>query len=85
MDGMYSFTWVTRVECSEAYTSQLIVNKEMVGSTYAWCGYNTVTGNAIVTVSKGDAVFVRTRIGMGKGMIRSNEYGRSSFSGFIMT
>ncbi|XP_061178917.1 uncharacterized protein LOC133187529 [Saccostrea echinata] len=83
-DGLYSFTWVTRVECGEAYTSELIVNKDVLGSTYAYCGWNTVTGNAIVKVTKGDAVFIRTRPGVGKGMIRSNEYGRTSFSGFII-
>ncbi|XP_061179020.1 uncharacterized protein LOC133187616 [Saccostrea echinata] len=83
-DGLYSFTWVTRVQCSEAYTSELIVNKDVLGSTYAYCGWNTVTGNAIVKVTKGDAVFIRTRPGVGKGMIRSNEYGRTSFSGFMI-
>ncbi|XP_062607189.1 uncharacterized protein LOC134268979 [Saccostrea cucullata] len=83
-EGLYSFTWVTRVECGEAYTSELIVNKDVVGSTFAYCGWNTVTGNAIVKVTKGDAVFVRTRPGVGKGKIRSNEYGRTSFSGFII-
>ncbi|XP_061179011.1 collagen alpha-1(X) chain-like [Saccostrea echinata] len=79
-NGLYSFTWVTRVQCNDAYTSELYVNKNVVGSTYAFCGYNTVTGNAIVKVSKGDVVFVRTLAG--RGMIRSNKHGRSSFSGF---
>lgn len=83
-EGLYSFTWVTRVECGEAYTSELIVNKDVVGSTFAYCGWNTVSGNAIVNVTKGDAVFVRTRPGVGKGTIKSNEYGRTSFSGFII-
>jgi hypothetical protein len=80
--GLYSFTWVTRVECSQAYTSELRVNKEVVGSTYAYCGWNSVSGNAIVKIKRGDSVFVRTL--SGKGMIRSNQQGRSSFSGFLI-
>jgi hypothetical protein len=80
--GLYSFTWVTRVECSQAYTSELRVNKEVVGSTYVYCGYNSVSGNAIVEVKRGDSVFVRTL--SGNGMIRSNQHGRSSFSGFLI-
>lgn len=82
VDGLYSLTWVTRVECSKSYTSQLHVNKRIVGSTFAYCGYNTVTGNAIVNLRKGDAVFVRTLAG--SGQIRSNEFGRTSFSGFLV-
>lgn len=82
VDGLYSLTWVTRVECSKSYTSQLHVNKRIVGSTFAYCGYNTVTGNAIVNLRKGDAVFVHTLAG--SGQIRSNEFGRTSFSGFLV-
>lgn len=82
VDGLYSLTWVTRVECSKSYTSQLHVNKRIVGSTFAYCGYNTVTGNAVVQLRKGDVVFVRTLSGSGK--IRSNEYGRTSFSGVLV-
>lgn len=80
--GLYSFTWVTRVACNNAYTSELRVNNEVVGSTYAYCGYNTVTGNVVVKVNKGDSVFVRTL--SGKGNIKSNQNGRSSFSGFLI-
>lgn len=68
--------------CSKSYTSQLHVNKRIVGSTFAYCGYNTVTGNAVVQLRKGDVVFVRTLSGSGK--IRSNEYGRTSFSGVLV-
>lgn len=60
VDGLYSLSWVTRVSCSKSYTSQLHVNKRIVGSTFAYCGYNTVTGNAVVQLRKGDVVFVRT-------------------------
>lgn len=80
--GLYSFTWVTRVECNEAYTCELLVNKKVVGSTFAYCGWNTVTGNALVRVDAGDSVFVRTL--SGKGKIRSNQQGRSSFSGLLL-
>lgn len=82
VDGLYSLSWVTRVSCSKSYTSKLHVNKRIVGSTFAYCGYNTVTGNAVVQLRKGDVVFVRTLSGSGK--IRSNEYGRTSFSGVLV-
>lgn len=78
VEGLYSLTWVTRVYCSKSYTTELHVNKSIAGSTFVYCGADTVTGNAVVQLRKGDVVFVRTG-----GEIRSNKYGRTSFSGFL--
>lgn len=82
VEGLYSLTWVTRVYCSKSYTTELHVNKSIAGSTFAYCGADTVTGNAVVQLHKGDVVFVRTLAG--RGEIRSNKYGRTSFSGFLV-
>lgn len=82
IDGLYSFTWITRVQCSSAYTSELHVNNKIAGSVYIYCGSNSNAGNAVIEVRKGDSVFVRTLAG--SGIIRSNTQGRTSFSGFIV-
>lgn len=84
VEGLYSLTWVTRVYCSKSYTTELHVNKSIAGSTFAYCGADTVTGNVVVQLHmyKGDVVFVRTLAG--RGEIRSNKYGRTSFSGFLV-
>lgn len=82
VEGLYSLTWVTRVYCSKSYTTELHVNKSIAGSTFAYCGADTVTGNAVVQLHIGDVVFVRTLAGSGE--IRSNKDGRTSFSGFLV-
>lgn len=84
-DGLYSFTWSTRVACRAPHSTDLIINQRILGSTYIYCGFNTVTGHVVATVSQGDVVFVRTHISNpGQGPITSNEYGRTTFSGFLI-
>ena len=84
-DGVYSFTWSTRVACHNAHTTELVVNTKVLGSTYVYCGYNTVTGHVITTASKGQAVYVRTHeTAGGAGAIKSDQFGRSAFSGFLI-
>ncbi|XP_076102587.1 complement C1q-like protein 3 [Mytilus galloprovincialis] len=83
-NGIYSFTWSTRVQCSKAHTTELVLNTRVLGSTYIWCGYNTVTGHVVTYASQGEAVFVRTHSSPGKGAIKSNNSGRSAFSGFLI-
>lgn len=84
-DGLYSFTWSTRVECSKAHTTELVLNMKILGSTYAYCGWNTVTGHVVTRASQGDAVFVRTHgTSPGQGAVKSDEFGRSAFSGFLI-
>ena len=84
-DGLYSFTWSTRVACHLSHTTDLIINQRILGSTYAYCGYNTVTGHVVATVTQGDVIFVRTySSNPGQGAIKSDEYGRSAFSGFLI-
>lgn len=84
-DGLYSFTWSTRVQCSLAHTTDLIINERIMGSTYAYCGYNTVTGHVVAIVNQGDVIFVRTHsTSPGQGAIKSNEFGQSAFSGFLI-
>lgn len=81
--GLYSLTRSTRVGCHLAHTTELVINDRILGSTYAYCGYNTVTGHVVATVSQGDVIFVRTHsTSPGQGAINSNEFGRSAFSGF---
>ena len=83
--GLYSLTWSTRVECHLAHTTELVINDRILGSTYAYCGYNTVTGHVVATVFQGDVIFVRTHsTSPGQGAIKSNEFGRSAFSGFLI-
>ena len=83
--GLYSFSWSTRVECHLAHTTELVINDRILGSTYAYCGYNTVTGHVVATVFQGDVIFVRTHsTSPGQGAIKSNEFGRSAFSGFLI-
>ncbi|XP_071167440.1 complement C1q tumor necrosis factor-related protein 3-like [Mytilus edulis] len=82
--GIYSFTWSTRVQCSKEHTTELVVNTKVLGSTFIWCGWNTVTGHVVTYVSQGETVFVRTHSSPGKGAIMSNDFGRSAFSGFLI-
>ncbi|XP_062607178.1 complement C1q-like protein 3 [Saccostrea cucullata] len=85
MGGLYSFTWSTRVECHLAHTTDLVINAKIMGSTYAYCGFNTVTGHVVAAVNQGDVVFMRTHsTSPGQGAIKSNEFGRSAFSGFLI-
>ena len=81
IDGLYSFTWITRVSCKNDYTSELHVNNKIAGSVFIYCWKNSNAGHAVIEVRKGDSVFVLT----GSGMIRSNTYGRTSFSGFLVS
>ena len=83
IDGLYSFTWITRVSCKNDYTSELHVNNKIAGSVFIYCWKNSNAGYAVIEVRKGDSVFVRTLTG--SGMIRSNTYGRTSFSGFLVS
>lgn len=43
----------------------------------------TVTGIAVIQVNRGDDVFIRTGLNS-NGIILSDEYGRSSFAGWIL-
>ena len=49
---LFSLTWSTRVACHLAHTTELVINDRILGSTYAYCGYNTVTGHVVATVSQ---------------------------------
>ncbi|XP_052098105.1 complement C1q-like protein 4 [Mytilus californianus] len=83
--GIYSFTWSTRVACHKAHTTELVINTRILGSTYVYCGYNTVTGHVVTSASQGEAIFVRTHLtSPGQGAIKSDEFGRSAFSGFMI-
>ncbi|CAG2189175.1 C1QL [Mytilus edulis] len=83
--GLYSFTWSTRVACHKAHTTELVINTRILGSTYVYCGYNTVTGHAVISATQGEAVFIRTHLtSPGQGAIKSDEFGRSAFSGFMI-
>nr|CBX41706.1 putative C1q domain containing protein MgC1q57 [Mytilus galloprovincialis] len=85
-NGTYVFVWVVRLD--PAYHSfELMVNNSVYGSTYL---YNRDTdgsnsGTVVADVSKGDSVYVRMHSTYkGVGVIRSNEHGRTAFSGWLL-
>ena len=86
--GLYVFTWTIRLYQHYYHSTQLIVGTRIVHSIYL-NPYNqvdcSVTGTAVVHVSVGDEVFIRTASSENNGIIISNFFGRSSFAGWSLT
>ncbi|XP_062569629.1 complement C1q-like protein 4 [Saccostrea cucullata] len=88
-DGLYVFIWVIRLYEAQ-HSSQLMINNVEHGSTYLRSIHNddqSVSGNVVAQVNKGDVVFVRVypyNGYTGSGDILSNEHGKPSFSGWLL-
>lgn len=84
--GLYVFTWSIRCLGNNHHTTELLVDNNIVNVIYISPGNvmdGTVTGIAVIQVNRGDDVFIRTGLNS-NGIISSDEYGRSSFAGWIL-
>ena len=85
--GTYFFSWTIFVDHSSYHSARLIVNTEEHNAVYARTdstSYASTTGIAILTLNKGDEVFIQTSRLFNKGRIMSDEYRRTSFTGFLI-
>lgn len=85
--GTYFFSWTMFVDLSSYHSARLIVNTEEQSAVYARTdstSYASTTGNTILTLNKGDEVFVQTSPDFHKGQIMSDQYRRTSFNGFLI-
>lgn len=88
--GTYVFTWTSYCE-SGGYTNlQLVVNANAVDSSYcnadgaSW--YRSASATAVVQISQGDVVFVRThQYHTNYGDLLSKEYLRTTFAGWSIS
>ncbi|XP_061196484.1 uncharacterized protein LOC133204758 [Saccostrea echinata] len=88
--GYYAFSWTSRIKhyggTGEDHALELVVNSDIYGSIYmkSLTGEDgQATGVAIAHVNQGDDVYIQTHSrDPGSGAIRSDLYGRSSFSGW---
>ncbi|XP_062579271.1 uncharacterized protein LOC134278384 [Saccostrea cucullata] len=80
--GFYVFPRTIRV--MTYYSVELLVNRDVVGSTYHIENYSFDQGGATVVVfcNTGDDIYLRTGANYNVGPITSEERGRSSFAGW---
>ncbi|CAC5411494.1 C1QL [Mytilus coruscus] len=85
--GIYVFTWVTRMY-EATYSTELMVNNAVVGTSFLRVSHDhdvSASGTVVTKISKGDSVFVRVHSTKGGwGDILSEQYGRSSFAGWLL-
>ena len=85
--GLYVFTWIIRQSGANYHTTELLVNNKIVNAIHLNPGNaidGTGTGTVVVHVNQGDDVLVRTGSNHNNGYIYSDEFGRSSFAGWIL-
>ena len=82
--GIYVFSWSFRNADHSQHSTQLMVNNNDVGLTHARISEGSITtsGLAVLHVNKGDDVYVRISALSHYGDIHSDNYGRSSFTGW---
>ncbi|XP_062579272.1 uncharacterized protein LOC134241222 [Saccostrea cucullata] len=82
--GLYVFSWTLRVVKGAHHSVELVVNHDVVGSTYHIENYSFDQGGATVVIfcNKGDDIYLRTGANYNVGPITSEERGRSSFAGW---
>ncbi|XP_062613178.1 complement C1q subcomponent subunit C-like isoform X2 [Saccostrea cucullata] len=87
--GTYVFTWTLYCENGGNIDTQLILNNNIIDSSY--CNANgafwhmSSTATAVATVMQGDVVFIRTHPSHPNiGRIISDEYHRTTFAGWIL-
>ncbi|XP_062582933.1 complement C1q-like protein 3 [Saccostrea cucullata] len=85
--GTYFFTWTMSLGQSSYHSTELVLNNVPNGAIYIHTNAgqrDSATGNLILTVNTGDEVFIRTRHDYNSGIILSDEYSRTDFSGFLI-
>jgi hypothetical protein len=83
LDGVYGFIWVARSRAAELH---LLVNSDDIGSSHPSSNADeSISGNVIVHINRGDLVFLRaSAIGHVGGRVISDEHGASTFSGWLI-
>ncbi|CAC5358148.1 C1QL [Mytilus coruscus] len=85
--GTYVFTWVTRMY-EAGHSTEILVNNVVFGASYLRIGHSndvSVSGTVVTQINKGNSVFVRVHSTLtGSGNILSEQYGRSSFAGWLL-
>lgn len=85
--GLYVFTWTIRLWGNSYFTSELLVNNNVVNWIYIDPAHTidgSVSGTAVVHVNQGDDVLIRTDPDFHNGNIISDKNGKSSFAGWIV-
>ncbi|CAG2255320.1 COL8A [Mytilus edulis] len=84
--GIYVFVWVVRL-FSAYHSFELMINNTVYGTTYLY-KKNTggsISGTVVAHVSKGDSVYVRMHSSYtGSGVLLSDIYGKTAFSGWLL-
>ena len=87
--GFYVFTWTIRVFNKGYEAVELIVNGRAFGALFLHSGEAYVNDmsstSAVVHVNEGEDVFLRTEMNNNSGQVHSDEYGYSSFAGWMLT
>ena len=83
--GIYVFSWSFRNSDRHYHSTELMVNKTVESVIHLHTGagsWLSGTGVAVLHVNKGDDVYVRISALSHYGDIHSDNYGRSSFTGW---
>nr|XP_022301838.1 uncharacterized protein LOC111109875 [Crassostrea virginica] len=87
--GTYVFTWTIYCSVGGYVYEQLMVNAEVLDSSYCnadgagW--HRSISGTAVAQINQGDIVYVRTHpTSLNKGRILSSSSHRSSFAGWLL-
>ena len=87
--GTYVFTWTIYCSVGGYVYEQLMVNAEVLDSSYCnadgagW--HRSISGTAVAQINQGDIVYVRTHpTSLNKGSILSSSSHRSSFAGWLL-
>ncbi|XP_071149088.1 uncharacterized protein [Mytilus edulis] len=87
VNGVYAFVWTVSSGTHSYIYSQLVVNSDPFGAIVTDSDeindYHTVTGSVVAELNHGDVVYIRTNPTASiKGVIRSQDEMRTSFSGW---
>ncbi|XP_062601954.1 uncharacterized protein LOC134263581 [Saccostrea cucullata] len=86
--GIYVFAWTIRMYGSSSHTTELVVNSNVVGAVFLNPLSHidgSVSNVVAVHVNKGDDVYIRTGDDRNSGDIMSHSWGRSSFTGWMLS
>lgn len=87
VNGVYAFTWAVSTGMHSYIYSQLVINSDPFGAIQTdsdeVSDYHTSTGSVVAELNHGDVVYIRTHpTELIKGVIRSQDEMRTSFSGW---
>lgn len=90
VDGVYVFTFSIRDHSTSFCSYEIIKNSAVVGSVIGVLEGTTmqqhVIGTVVISVIHGDVIYVRTHSTLQhKGAILSNDHGRTSFAGWLIS